>query len=123
MDLELNPSKIQLGQGGPQLSLRKRWELRWKEGRGSEVFHRLRQYSRLAWKIDAGPFSAYTIGNEVFYETDMSRITTNRFYPIMLDAPIGDSVKSTVFLLYQSKRAGSTGNWSGEYILGLGMDF
>lgn len=123
LDLELNPKKIALGENGPTLNLRNRWELRWKEGKGSEIFHRIRQHTKLSWKLSSGPFGTYAIGNEVFYETDKERLTINRFYPAILGANIGENIKGSFYLLYQSKRVGQSDDWNGEYILGTGLSF
>jgi len=122
IDLELNPRKFQLGARGPELSLRNRWEWRWKEGEGREIFHRLRHRSKLEWKLERGPFDSFAIADEIFYETDKERLTANRFYPAMVGFGLGEA-KASLFLLYQSKRAGLSDDWDGEYILGAGLDF
>lgn len=123
LDLELNPGKFKLSENGPTISMRNRWELRWKEGKGSEIFHRIRQSTKASWKVDLGPFSSYTVGNEVFFEEDKGKISMNRFYPVMLGTKIADKVKATYYLLYQSKRAGTSSDWSGAYILGASLSF
>lgn len=122
LDLELNPSNFKLGRGGPRISMRNRWELRWKEGKGSEVFHRVRQSSKATWRINGGPFSSYSVGNEVFFEEDKGKITINSFYPIMLGSRIGDR-KISYYLLYQSKRSGTSSDWNSRYILGSSLSF
>ncbi|MDQ8203113.1 DUF2490 domain-containing protein [Pelagicoccus sp. SDUM812003] len=123
LELELNPSKISLGQNGPDLSMRNRWELRWKEDKGSEIFHRLRHRSKVTWKLENGPFSSFSIGDEIFFEEDKGKITMNRFYPAILTAKHGDGIKGTYYLMYQSKRAGTSSDWNGEYVLGIGYSF
>ncbi len=123
LEIELNPKKIALFQNGPQLDFRNRWELRWKEGEGSEIFHRLRQQTKLIWKLESGPFTSFALGNEIFYETDKERLTTNRFYPIILGANAGPNAKASYFFFYQSKRVGISEEWNGEYILGATLSF
>ena len=123
LELELNPKKIRFGENGPQLSMRNRWELRWKEGKGSEIFHRIRQQSKLAWDLSKGPFSSYGFGNEVFFEEDKGKITANRFYPVVLTAKHSGELKGTYYLMYQSKRIGTSSNWFGEYVLGTSLSF
>lgn len=118
LDLELNPGKIKVGNDGPTISMRNRWELRWKEGKGSEVFHRVRQQVKASWKADLGIFSSYSLANEFFFEEDKSKITMHRFYPIMLGTKHGDKVKASYYLLYQNKRSGTSSDWNGAYILG-----
>lgn len=122
VEMELNPSKIALGANGPKLDLRNRWELRWKEGQGSEIFHRVRQQARLIWNLDHSFFKSYAIGNEVFYETDKDKFTINRFSPITLETNHGD-IKGAYYLMYQSKRAGISDDWNGEYVLGASYKF
>lgn len=122
LDMELNPAKIKLGDKGPSLSMRNRWELRWKEGKGSEIFHRIRQRSILSWDLENSVFSSYKVGNEIFFEEDKGKVTANRFYPLMLSTKHGET-KASYYLMYQSKRAGTTSNWSGEYILGASYGF
>ncbi|MDQ8200118.1 DUF2490 domain-containing protein [Pelagicoccus enzymogenes] len=122
LDLELNPSKFRLGQNGPTISMRNRWELRWKEGKGSDIFHRIRHSTKATWKIDHGPFTAFSIGDEVFFEEDKGKITRNRFYPVMLDSKLGKH-KINYYLLYQSDRAGTSDNWNGRYIAGSSLSF
>lgn len=117
-DLELNPKKFQLGSDGPTVSMRNRWELRWKEGKGSEIFHRIRQQTKMSWKLDDSYFSSYSLGNELFFEEDKGKISMNRFYPVMLGTKHGDKVKASYYLLYQSKRVGTTSDWAGAYYLG-----
>ncbi|EDY80458.1 hypothetical protein VDG1235_72 [Verrucomicrobiia bacterium DG1235] len=123
LDLELNPGKFKLGEKGPSISMRNRWELRWKEGKGSEIFHRIRQQTKATWKIDAGPFKSYSIANELFFEEDKGKLTINRFYPIQLGSKLNEKIKATYYLLYQSKRAGTSSNWNGAYILGTSLSF
>lgn len=123
LEMELNPAKIQLGSKGPTLDFRNRWELRWKEGQGSRVFHRLRQRTRLHWALPNGPFSSYGIGNELFYEEDKGKITANRLYPAILRAKHGPDLSASYYLLYESKRSGSSSNWNGAYILGASFSF
>ncbi len=118
LDLELNPTKFTLGENGPSISMRNRWELRWKEGKGSEIFHRIRQQTKATWKLEGGPFSSYSLANEIFYEEDKSEFTVNRFYPVMLGTKHADKVKASYYLLYQSKRVGTTSEWDGSFILG-----
>lgn len=122
LDLELNPAKFKLGEDGPTISMRNRWELRWKEGKGSTIFHRLRQSTKATWKIDAGPFTSYTIANEAFWEEDKGKVSMNRFYPIMLGSKL-DGRKTNYYLLYQSKRLGTSSDWSGRFILGASLSF
>lgn len=122
LDLELNPAKFNLGENGPSISMRNRWELRWKEGKGSTVFHRIRHSSKATWKIEAGPFTSFSIGDEVFYEEDKEKITRNRFYPVMLGSKVGDT-KVNYYLLYQSDRAGTSDDWNGRYVLGTSLSF
>jgi len=121
-DLELNPAKFTLGENGPTISMRNRWELRWKEGKGSEIFHRVRHQSKATWKIDIGPFSSYSIGDEAFFEEDKGKLTMNRFYPVILGSKIGGR-KISYYLLYQSKRQGTSSDWNGNYILGTSLSF
>lgn len=121
LDLELNPAKFNLGENGPSISMRNRWELRWKEGQGSEIFHRIRQQTKATWKIGKGPLTSYSVANEIFFEEDKGKITTNRFYPLMLGTKPSDKLKATYFLLYQSKRTGTTSDWSGGYYLGASL--
>lgn len=122
IDLELNPSKFKLSENGPTISMRNRWELRWKEGKGSEIFHRIRHSSKATWKIDLGPFTSYSIADEFFYEEHKGEITKNRFYPVMLGSKLGDQ-KISYYLLYQSDRVGTSDNWNGRYILGTSLSF
>ncbi|MCH6258610.1 DUF2490 domain-containing protein [Puniceicoccaceae bacterium K14] len=122
-DLELNPKKIKIGESGPTLSMRNRWELRWKEGKGSEIFHRVRQQSKLSWKLDNAFVKSYSLGNEVFYEVDKERITLNRFYPIILGVDIFESVGTSFYLMYQSKRSGLSSDWNGTYVSGISLKF
>lgn len=122
LEFEMNPKKLSLGKNGPDLSMRNRWELRWKEGKGSEIFHRVRHQSKITWKLSQGPFTSYGIGDELFYEEDKGKITANRFYPVLLSANHGE-VKGSYFLMYQSKRSGTSADWNGEYILGAGYSF
>ncbi len=122
LDLELNPSKFQVGDNGPTISMRNRWELRWKEGKGSEIFHRVRHSSKATWKIDAGPFNSFTVGDEIFYEDHKGKITRNRFYPAILGSKLGGH-KISYYLLYQSDRAGTSDDWNGRYVLGTSLSF
>lgn len=122
LEFEMNPKKFSLGENGPDLSMRNRWELRWKEGKGSEIFHRVRHQSKITWKLSNGPFSSFGIGDELFFEEDKGKITANRFYPVLLSTSHGE-VKGSYFLMYQSKRSGTSSDWSGEYILGAGYSF
>ncbi|MBK1876573.1 DUF2490 domain-containing protein [Pelagicoccus mobilis] len=122
LDLELNPAKFNLGDNGPTISMRNRWELRWKEGKGSEIFHRIRHSSKASWKINWGPFSSYTIADEVFFEEHKSKITRNRIYPVMLGSKIGDQ-KISYYLLYQSDRQGTSSDWDGKYVLGASLSY
>ncbi|MBC2608190.1 DUF2490 domain-containing protein [Pelagicoccus albus] len=117
-DVELNPAKFKVAEKGPSISMRNRWELRWKEGKGSELFHRIRQQTKATWSVDLGPFKSYSIANEAFYEVDKSKLTINRFYPIMLGTKHAEKVKASYYLLYQSKRSGTTSDWNGSFILG-----
>ncbi|MDQ8185462.1 DUF2490 domain-containing protein [Pelagicoccus sp. SDUM812002] len=121
-DLELNPAKFTLGENGPSISMRNRWELRWKEGKGSEIFHRVRHSSKATWKIDTGPFTSFTIGDEIFYEADKGKITKNRFYPVMLGSKLG-AHNINYYLLYDSSRQGTSDNWNGRYIVGSSLSF
>lgn len=122
LDLELNPSKFTLGKYGPIISMRNRWEFLWKDGKGSQIFHRIRQLSSASWKLDMGPFTSYAIGNEIFFEEDKGKITMNRFYPITLGSNIGQQ-KIAYYLLYQSKRTGTSDDWNGRYIIGSTLSF
>ncbi len=122
LDLELNPAKFTLGDNGPTISMRNRWELRWKEGKGSEIFHRIRHSSKASWKIDAGPFTSFTIGDEIFFEEDKGKVTRNRFYPVILGSKLGDH-KINYYLLYQSDRKGTSADWNGRYVLGSSFSF
>lgn len=118
LDLELNPKKFTLGEKGPSISMRNRWELRWKEGKGSEIFHRIRHQTKATWKIENGPFTSYSAANEIFFEEDKGKLSMNRFYPVMLGTKHGDKVKASYYLLYQSKRTGTTSDWNSGYFLG-----
>lgn len=122
LDLELNPSKFQVGDNGPTISMRNRWELRWKEGEGSTIFHRIRHSSKATWKIDAGPFTSFTVGDEIFYEDHKGKITRNRFYPAMLGSKLAGH-KVSYYLLYQSDRVGTSDDWNGKYVLGTSLSF
>lgn len=122
LDLELNPSKFTLGENGPTIAMRNRWELRWREGEGSEIFHRIRHSSKATWKIDAGPFTSFSIGDEIFYEDHKGKITRNRFYPAIFDSKLGQR-KISYYLLYQSDRAGTSDDWNGRYVLGSTLSF
>lgn len=121
VEFELNPPKYKFGDNGPSLSMRNRWELRWKEGNGSTIFHRFRQFNKATWKIDLGPFNSYSVGNEIFFEEHKGKISMNRFYPISLSTKPTDKLKIDYFLLYQSKRLGTTSKWNGAYILGANI--
>jgi len=123
LELELNPSKIKLGENGPTWSTRNRWELRWKEGKGSEIFHRLRHESKLTWKLDGKTFSAYSLGAEVFYETDKGMITGWYVYPAMLETKMFNKVPTVFYLNYNPKRVGTTDEWTHTYIAGIDMSF
>lgn len=122
IDLELNPSKFEIGPNGPTISMRNRWELRWKEGQGSEIFHRLRHSTQASWKIDLGPFTSFTLGDEIFFEEDKGKITRNRFYPVILGSKFGEN-KLSYYLLYQSDRVGTSDNWNGRYVLGTSLSY
>lgn len=122
IDLELNPAKFTLGDNGPSISMRNRWELRWREGEGSTIFHRIRHSSKATWKIDAGPFTSFAIGDEIFYEDHKGKITRNRFFPVMLGSKLGQH-KINYYLLYQSDRAGTSDDWNGRYVLGTTLSF
>lgn len=123
IDLELNPAKFKLGENGPTVSMRNRWEVRWKEGYGSEVFDRIRQYTTITWDLKNPHLKFYRIGNEVFYEVDKSLITLNRFYPIMLGIPLFDSVSTSFYYMYQTKRSGTSNDWSETHVLGTSIKF
>lgn len=123
LDLELNPKKMKLGENGPTLSLRNRWEVRWKEGKGSEVFNRIRQYSKVSWKTGNNVVNSYAVANEIFYEVDKSMITMNRFYPVVLGVPIMEGVSSSFYFLYQTKRVGTSDSWNETYIGGVSLKF
>ncbi len=123
LELELNPSKIKLGENGPSWSLRNRWELRWKEGKGSEIFHRLRHFSKLTWDIDGKTINSFSVGAEVFYETDKGMITGYYFYPAMIGTKLFKKVPTTFYLLSNPKRIGTSNEWTDTYILGMDLSF
>ena len=123
LDLELNPAKFKLGENGPTVSMRNRWEVRWKEGHGSEVFDRIRQYTTVTWNLKNPHVKFYRIGNEVFYEVDKSLVTINRFYPVMLGIPIFESVSTSFYYMYQTKRAGTSDDWSETHVFGTSINF
>lgn len=123
LDLEANP-KLKLGDT-VTLSLRNRWELRWKEGKGDEIFHRARQQTQISWKLprDFPLISSYAIANEVFYELDKSKITANRFYPLSVKLRGELSLSPSLYYMYQSKRRGLTSDWNGAHVFGLKTSF
>ncbi len=123
IDLELNPAKFKLGSEGPTVAMRNRWEVRWKEGKGSETFNRIRQYTTMTWNLKTPHLKFYRVGNEVFYEVDKSMITMNRFYPIVLGVPFTEKFSTSFYYMYQRKRSGTTDNWSTSHILGTSIKF
>ena len=123
LEIELNPAKIKLGENGPLWSMRNRWELRWKQGYGSEIFHRLRHESKLTWKLDGKTFNSYALGAEVFYETDKGMITGFYVYPAMLEAKLFNKVPTVFYLNYNPKRIGTSDNWTNTYIAGMDISF
>lgn len=123
IDLELNPNPIQFGEGGPTLALRNRWEVQWKEGRGSEVFNRVRQYTTLTWPVNHDLIKFYRIGNEVFYDADRSVISMNRLYPVMLGLPISDAFSCSVYYMYQRSRVGTSHSWRTTHVIGTSLSF
>lgn len=106
------------------LKLRHRYEVRRKEGKGSEAMDRVRQQVALSYKANWLPsMTSIGIANEWFYEIDKERITLDRFYPIQIGFQPSDSFKTTVYYLYQSKRQGLSDDWSGTHIIGLSSSF
>lgn len=118
LDLELNPPKFTPIKNGPTIGLMNRWEMRWREGQGDEIFNRIHQKTTATWKIKAGPFTSYAIANSVFYETDKGIVTMDRIFPVMLGVNHGEKLRASYYLLYQAKRTSSASDWSGAYILG-----
>lgn len=123
LDLELNPPKVSLGANGPTLGLRNRWELRWREGSGSERFDRIRQQISLSWDLADGFFESYGVANEVFYEIDKDLVTMNRFYPVMLKTGKLGDFSSSFYLMHQSGRSSAAAGWRGTVVLGAGISF
>jgi len=120
LDLEANFG-FKLGE--VSVKTRNRYEVRRKEGRGSEAFDRVRQYTTLSYPADWLPgMSSIGIGNEVFVEFDDTRITVNRFYPLRVTFKAAGG-KVTPYLLYQTKRSGNTDNWSEGWILGTSASY
>ncbi len=118
-DIELNPKSIKLSEGGTY-SMRNRWEFRWKENKGHELFHRIRHFSKLTWKFSDSNrwFKSYSIGDELFYELDKSKVTMNRFYPIALGLKNDSAISSTIYYMYQTKRSGVSSTWNTRHIIG-----
>lgn len=123
LELELNPNKVKLGENGPTWSMRNRWELRWKQGYGSEIFHRLRSENKLTWKIDSKTFDSYALGWEIFYETDKGMITGHYLYPAIVGTKLFSKIPTKFYLLYNPKRIGTTDDWSNTYIAGMDLSF
>ena len=100
------------------------WEFRLKDGSGSQVFHRVRQQFKATWKLSGLPaIDSYSIADEGFYELDRGQITANRFIPVSLGFKSSGKIKTEAWLMYFSRRSGSTGNWTGSYVAGAGFKF
>lgn len=115
LDLEANYGfKV----GDFSIKTRNRYEVRRKEGKGSEAFDRLRQYTTVSYPAKWLPgMSSIGIGNEVFVEFDDTRVTLNRFYPIMVTfKALGGKISP--YAMYQTKRVGSTNDWRENWVLG-----
>lgn len=115
--------KFDFGKGAA-LSTRSRWEFRLKDGRGGEVFHRVRQQVKATWKLEGWrSLDSYTLGNEMFYELDRGQIVTNRFFPLSVGFASSGKVKTGAWLMYFSQRSNATGAWTGSYVLGADFKF
>lgn len=90
---------------------RSRYEVRRKEGSGSEAFDRFRQYTTLSYPANWLPgLTAIGVGYEAFFEFDDLRLSANRYYPIFTTFRVKD-IRIRPYLMYQTKRVGKTEDW------------
>ncbi|MGB0372161.1 MAG: DUF2490 domain-containing protein [Opitutales bacterium] len=116
LDFEANP-KFKVG--NMTVSMRNRFELRWFEGQGSELFNRARHRTALSWKGDWLPgLKSFGVSNEVFYDLDASRISGNWLMPVKLNFEPADFFKGSLGYQIASSKRGN-GDWSHKHVLAL----
>lgn len=109
--------------GDFSIKTRNRYEVRRKEGKGSEAFDRFRQYTTVSYPVHwFEGMTSLGLGNEVFVEFDETRITINRFYPLQVGFKVND-VKLSVYAMYQIKRVGLSDDWRENWIVGTSTSF
>lgn len=121
-ELELNP-RWEWGDESV-LAFRNRLEVRTfdREGDRKNIVtrHRILFAKSANW---FGRMRRFEISNEFFFDTEIGRLSENRFRPLNLFFRIKDRSTINVFAQLRSQRTGGAGDWSNTAVLGFGLRF
>ncbi len=117
LELEVNPHFKLFN--GINLKTRNRFEFRWKEGKGAELFPRYRHKILLSSSANWLPrMEEISVANEFFYDFDADKYNQNRFYPLRAKFKLTSKISLNLYYMVLSKRDSQPGGWQHAHVIG-----